>query len=780
MRQGPLDALVSDRLLAAGISWFESRKDGSTIYEVEVEKFEGFVLSGEAITVTYHEVIGNFVAIDLHEQELDIIEIRTRIDNEGVRVTGLTLTPGTWYPSDDPNLLADLARRLDLTLQSPSPIRSEYVIGGATAGASGASSNGFGGTVSEHDHAQFLLTSGARSLTGNLPVDSGVTIDGVDISEHAADPAAHHDPASVGSGLDIDGQHITLDESLTNDGYRAEPQTSDLIPAVSAIDRFLLWATANETLHDAAEFDDLRFLGRIAKRKIEKHLPDNHLFGWKIRNIGDILIEASDGTGHSTVLIRNDSDTYQADLDVERNIIVGGTVDGIDIAGHAADPEAHHPLASGGAGIAVQSGQIVVVDLANQSGLSFSSGLQIDDSIAGAGIIIAGKVLSIRTGDGLYLDGSDLAIELANPSGLEFDSNGKLRLANSVAGSGLTIANRVISVGAGLGIQVNANDVRLITPGSLSATSSNNAANNHTHNILTSSNPGAAESILATDSSGFLKLLKLYTDEITTRSGGDLDINADANLLLNPADEIHVFNDMLSDSYVSQTAGWQISQDGHADFRTMYADELTVEAFNAAVTQALAGAQIITKSVGKLSRNFTIPANGQTATLYVQDLEGFEDVPVFPDGLFIRLRYINMNGGGLVVKDVWGSVSGYSNLANGEQSWTWTTTDDGGVDGSVIFAGSVALDYGQSGDGVIESTVLDNAGSPYIQLKTWHTDPRMPENFAVRTRLGNLAGIGGADGFGLFAGDEQAGALVATTSGVCASHKPRYSRISTL
>lgn len=85
--------------------------------------------------------------------------------------------------------------------------------------------SGAGGAPSPHDlnsahhtgqlaDAQFLnalLRDGSRSLTGNLSVSSGVTIDGVDISVHAADPDAHHNRVTVGNtGLSLSTQVLSL------------------------------------------------------------------------------------------------------------------------------------------------------------------------------------------------------------------------------------------------------------------------------------------------------------------------------------------------------------------------------------------------------------------------------------------------------------------------------------------------------------------------------------------------------------------------------------------
>ncbi len=69
--------------------------------------------------------------------------------------------------------------------------------GGSTGGAVSLAAHELGGSLHKgtlrNDQApQFLLTDGTRSLAGSLAVDAGVTIDGVDLSAHAADINAHH------------------------------------------------------------------------------------------------------------------------------------------------------------------------------------------------------------------------------------------------------------------------------------------------------------------------------------------------------------------------------------------------------------------------------------------------------------------------------------------------------------------------------------------------------------------------------------------------------------
>jgi len=254
-----------------------------------------------------------------------------------------------------------------------------------------------------------------------------------------------------------------------------------------------------------------------------------------------------------------------------------------------------------------------------------------------------------------------------------------------------------------------------------------------------------------------------YYADFSVSSAGNLTITPVGDLVFNPTgnDVIYTWGagkSLSSSDYVSQTTGWGISygsSGGHADFRSMYADELHVQAFIADIYQASVGAIIVTKSRAKLSRNFVIPDNGNTGTLYLEDLEGWEGVQLFEDNDIIRLRHIDYSGGGLVVTDVWGFVVDYVDEGGGEQSYTFETTDEGGVLNETIFAGAIALDYGNisSGSrGVWEATVLDAAGAPYSQVKTWATNPWTGGNWTVRTRLGNLDGISGVGlEYGLYA-----------------------------
>ena len=197
----------------------------------------------------------------------------------------------------------------------------------------------------------------------------------------------------------------------------------------------------------------------------------------------------------------------------------------------------------------------------------------------------------------------------------------------------------------------------------------------------------------------------------------------------------------LSPNFTSETTGWNITYDGNADFRRIFADELHVRAFIADIEQALAGGQIISKSVALLQRDFTAPtAIDGTAYLYVEDLPGFDGTQAFESGDYVRMRFIDRSGGGLIVDDIWGTVTSYADQGGGYQRWTFTLKD-GPITGVIIREGAIVLDYGKTGQGYHEITTIDTKFSPYAQVVTWATNPWTPANLTVRTRTGNLNGI---------------------------------------
>lgn len=112
-------------------------------------------------------------------------------------------------------------------------------------------------------------------------------------------------------------------------------------------------------------------------------------------------------------------------------------------------------------------------------------------------------------------------------------------------------------------------------------------------------------------------------------------------------------------NFASQTTGWRITSAGAADVRNLYTDEFTAKSFIADLEQALAGGQIITKSVAVLASTFTAPAAGAATTLVVEDLPSAPNMAVFVSGDTVVLRSLSRAGGALTISDCVGVVTAY-------------------------------------------------------------------------------------------------------------------------
>lgn len=294
--------------------------------------------------------------------------------------------------------------------------------------------------------------------------------------------------------------------------------------------------------------------------------------------------------------------------------------------------------------------------------------------------------------------------------------------------------------------------------------------------LTSSSNPGAAASVLATTAAGLLTLNNAgstlvaaltigdgATGRLAIGSSGWRDTGSSLELL--GARSLLVGNPLIvtdvigTDNYVSQATGWRVNYAGGADFRYLFADEMHVKSFVADLEQALAGGQIITKSVAVLAVNFTVPAAAAAATLRVRDLPSAANMAVFQSGDIVRLRNFSRASGALTVTDCWGVVTLYADQADGTQTWTFTRSsapNAGGMTaGTVVNADSIVLDYGVSGNGLYEVNAIDGtyaANSPYAQVATWTTHPAT--GLVVRGRFGKLSGlsIGAANEFGIAVG----------------------------
>lgn len=354
------------------------------------------------------------------------------------------------------------------------------------------------------------------------------------------------------------------------------------------------------------------------------------------------------------VFLGNTTDEFVGTLTVTGDIVVTGTVDGIDLSDHAANDSAHH----------------------------------------------APITLGTNTANALTLTGQTIGI-----------ADKFLRNVTDELIGDLTVTGNILTTGTVDGIDI-----------------SEHAADPEAHHkkvTIGTTNHGTALSIDANQVIGLADKFLLNTGDTIT---GTLFFEASAQ----------------SPDYASKRTGWQVNNVGHADFRNVFANEIHVESFIADIEQALAGGQIISKSVVILAEDFIVPST--SGDIVVEDIPGYPTIPVFAAGDHLRLQVI-VRGTGFSTYYVHGTVSGTPVTSDGKQTWTFTRTS--GTSGGTVFAGAIVLDLGQSGDGYWQTTAIGDY-APYAQVATWDTTPT---NLTVHTRLGQLQGVTGFDEYGFWAGN---------------------------
>lgn len=193
--------------------------------------------------------------------------------------------------------------------------------------------------------------------------------------------------------------------------------------------------------------------------------------------------------------------------------------------------------------------------------------------------------------------------------------------------------------------------------------------------ITPSSNPGASAKILRTDDSGYVSVTKLTTPTVESPAASNLLLSGYNRISLSSGEgiiQVLPLSSLQTDNFASQLTGWRHTYEGELDTRYIYADQLKIKLFIADIEQALAGSQIISKSVTTIAQDFIAPYPGATLPLYVDDLPSAEGMQVFESGDTVRLRKYSRSGGSLSVSDCWGTVSSYSDQADKVQRWSFT------------------------------------------------------------------------------------------------------------
>ena len=340
-----------------------------------------------------------------------------------------------------------------------------------------------------------LLTDGTRQLTGNLSVSAGVTIDGVDISAHAADTTKHHSSMTA----DEHTQYVHTSNARTITAQHAFSPGAAQAP-------FTLGANAQgQTI-----------IGLKADQLNKQVLAGNGLTGGgmlttdRTLNVGagTLLTVAAD-----TVSLSNGTGQYQVPMTGATPFTPAWT-NISTLAGNGLG-FANDFFVNTGNGIQISS-NAVAVKLNTTSGLvADANGLALADTVAGNGLTITSKVLAVGAGTLISVAADTVSL-----------SNGTAQYQIPMTGlNPYTPAWTALSTLAGAGLGFTSGQFILTTSGTLTSTTTNLSTGSHTHAISASAAPGAAEYLLKTTPAGGLTLSALAVTGTQT-IGQDLTVGA--------------------------------------------------------------------------------------------------------------------------------------------------------------------------------------------------------------------------------------------------------------
>lgn len=98
-------------LIKQTVRWMERRCDTSKTYTVECVNLLKTVLPGDIVTVDARYYRDGETAININNQDLTVLDTETLIDQDGARITGMTLAERRKYPLTDGEIVASSAAR---------------------------------------------------------------------------------------------------------------------------------------------------------------------------------------------------------------------------------------------------------------------------------------------------------------------------------------------------------------------------------------------------------------------------------------------------------------------------------------------------------------------------------------------------------------------------------------------------------------------------------------------------------------------------------------------
>jgi hypothetical protein len=310
--------------------------------------------------------------------------------------------------------------------------------------------------------------------------------------------------------------------------------------------------------------------------------------------------------------------------------------------------------------------------------------------------------------------------------------------ADTGTGAGITIAGSPITTSGNITLGIN---WATMTPGTLSVSSTNSASGlSHTHVVTASANPGAASALLKSDSSGYLQLTRILLGSSSAGFTG-------TGSIINPLSGDSVRNT----TYTSGLSGWNISNDGNAEFNNITArGEFRASVFKVDEIAATAGTFGVFYSATPANADFTT-ASSISGSFTFQGKNSDDGAMLLAVSDVVRCKAFTGTG----IADAWATITARTDHSTYA---TYTATLRSGSTNQVFKAGTAIVDYGPSGTGNITLSADGTIGSsPNLTMATHAGSPWSAQTTLLR--LGNLNGSYGfvSDTYGFAIGNYSSG-----------------------
>jgi hypothetical protein len=196
-----------------------------------------------------------------------------------------------------------------------------------------------------------------------------------------------------------------------------------------------------------------------------------------------------------------------------------------------------------------------------------------------------------------------------------------------------------------------------------------------------------------------------------------------------------------SSTFASGSSGWRITANGDAEFGNITArGSLASTSFQYGQVMATNGSIWVVPASGK-TLNTVYTANTPTAfAVDIEDPDGMTHAAA--GGLWVAGDIIRLKEP--MIGDVWATISSLSDMGS---YWRLTVVKNYPSGTHTFPIGAPVLNYKQTGAGNIRLTA-DETNSPFLSISTHAGTPWSGQT--ERVRLGNLGGISGLNGYGLY------------------------------